>query len=487
MRHIDALGALILLVWLLSPVGGQSSLRLLTYQPHLLLSATAAWYYPLQAYIWASLLGRNEAFRFHHVSVPYMAALQSSSQTINSSIDMWGNLKIPDIKRLDGYQGHESVGDWFQIDNETDLTYTSLLGLPVFGIPTTGNSTFNLTSHYWNIDCERAVRDSSLMRWWPSEPELSTYALTTFANETIEAGARTLYSSREALTRNTTETRNSTLTYVANATCYAQPVLVETHIACWDATCRARAIRELGWDLLDDQRLLLYSNYTTILRSLTTADLVNARSAASQSQLTEAFVTDQIAFAGYRSKSDGNWVEIEKLPKDVLSSRLQQAINTYWDASVGNILRSWEHIPGVNPPSVCLTRGGECESRGVRWNATELLSAKYSGEQYACKSGYAVVTIGISCFLFLAAVLSLVLGLITTAPDILGFVSTAARDSVYFKDRVPSHLDGLQAARALKDVRVRVGDVAGNDDVGRVAFASMESGPRRLIGDRLYD
>ncbi|KAF2625690.1 hypothetical protein BU25DRAFT_345329 [Macroventuria anomochaeta] len=486
LRHFDVLGVLILLVWLLSPVGGQSSLRLLTNQPQMVYSITPAWYYPMQAYIWASLLGFNNAMRFHHISVPYMAALQSSSQTINSSRDMWGNLKIPDIKYLDGYQANKSIGTWLHIGNDTQLTYTSLLGMPIFGISTPGNSTFNLTSHYWSIDCEKASGNYSRTPWLSSETELSTYALITF-NESLAAGARTVYSSRKPLTKGSTLSGNITETYVVSATCYAQPIRVETHIACWGTTCRAQAMRELDWNQLDDQRLILYSNYTDILRNMTTADKANAEGAATQSQMTETFIAGQILLAGYATSLDGSWVDIETLSKQVLSSRLQQAINTYWDASVGNMHRSWEHQPDDRPPEVCIVRQRECRSRKLNWNVTEFHSEKHSGEQYACNSGYAVITIAISCFLFLAAVLSLILGIITTAPDILGFVSTAARNNVYFEDRVPSYFDGLEATRALKDIKVRIGDVAGDNEVGRVAFTSLESASRRLVRDRLYD
>lgn len=483
LRHVDALGVLILLVWLLSPVGGQSSLRLLTYEPRTIQSTDAAWFYPMQAFIWVSLLDFNNAFRFHHISVPYMAALQSSTQTTDSSTDMWGNLKIPDVRYLKAYGNITTIGDWVQIDNDTDIVYTSLLGLPVFGLSTSGNMTFNLTSHYWSVDCDRAVRDDHLLRWWPSDPTLSTYALATSTNDTAKPGIRTLYSSRKALML------NNTMTYVANATCYAEPVLVETQIACRDTACRAQAVRELPWhDDLSDQRAILYSNYTDVLRNMTTADLANTRGGAMQSQLTEAFIGSEIVVAGYSSKLSGNWVSIEDLPHQILSSRLQQAINTYWDASVGNMLRSWEHQPREKPPSVCIVplRRWVCEERGLNWNVTQVQSTTHSGVQYACNSGYAVITIAISCFLFLAAVLSLVLGTISTAPDILGYVSSAARYNVHFGDEVPSHLDGLEAAKQLRDVKVIIGDVAGDDEVGRVAFASLDHAPRKLVRDRMY-
>lgn len=83
--------------------------------------------------------------------------------------------------------------------------------------------------------------------------------------------------------------------------------------------------------------------------------------------------------------------------------------------------------------------------------------------------------------------MSVVLGVVTTAPDILGYVSTCARDSPYFSKYVASHLDGLEASRALRDVRVIIGDVQRKGKMGRVAFASMGTGPERVRRERLYD
>jgi DNA topoisomerase VI subunit B len=80
-----------------------------------------------------------------------------------------------------------------------------------------------------------------------------------------------------------------------------------------------------------------------------------------------------------------------------------------------------------------------------------------------------------------------VLGFFTKAPDILGFMSTHARDNPYFKEHVPSYMDGLEAARVLRDVRVMVGDVHKMEDVGHVAFASADVEATRISSNRLYD
>jgi hypothetical protein len=127
------------------------------------------------------------------------------------------------------------------------------------------------------------------------------------------------------------------------------------------------------------------------------------------------------------------------------------------------------------------------ETNSEWWNSTSAIGKRYNGEEYKCNITFAVLTIVISWLLFMAASISVVLGILTRAPDVLGYVSTLARDDPYFDKHVPSHLDGLEATRALRDVRVILGDVRQGADVGHVAFASMDIGPGRVSRKRLYD
>jgi hypothetical protein len=478
MRHIDKFGIIMMLVWVLSPVGGQSSLRLLSYQPRIITLGSAAWYYPVEAYPFANMVYYWDAFQFHHVSVPYMTAIQYSTQNINSSMDMWGNVKIPAIKSLGTYRSDEHSDLWHKVTNESGITYSSLFGIPIIGLPKVGNTTFSLISHYWDIEVKNVRVNVNVTFWNTSESVIfgpaeaaSTYVLRLGSG----LGNLTYYSRGVMLDTEYVPTAAADISY--------QAVMVESQIGCWDTSCRVQAMRMVDRTRWLELEMSLNNMFWRTLPRLAKADVPNSNQSATQSQLTEAFIADQVTTAG----TNGSWVQIDKLPKNVLSSRLQMAINTYWDASIGINVRSQSHDSAKTLPPVCFVSKRECKVNKLTWNATEVQTSQYDGEQYFCHSGYAVITIAISCFLFLAAVLSLLLGIVTTAPDILGFVSTAARDNVYFKDYVPSHLDGLEAARALKHVKVRIGDVAADEKVGHVAFASLESGPTRLTRERLYD
>jgi hypothetical protein len=153
-------------------------------------------------------------------------------------------------------------------------------------------------------------------------------------------------------------------------------------------------------------------------------------------------------------------------------------MNTFWDATLNSTYRT-----------------GNLTSQGLgnkvmsswAWNATNALGSRYGGDQYICNTAFAALTIVISLLLFTAASISVLLGIVTKAPDILGYVSSLARDDPYFKKHVPSHLDGLETTRALRNVHVVVGDVRKEAVIGHIAFASMENGPGRVSKKRLYD
>lgn len=73
-----------------------------------------------------------------------------------------------------------------------------------------------------------------------------------------------------------------------------------------------------------------------------------------------------------------------------------------------------------------------------------------------------------------AAIFSFWLRKHTLAPDIFGFVSTLTRDNPYFP--VPtggSTLDGLERTRAFGNLKVKIGEIAGPNGMGRVGFVPV--------------
>jgi hypothetical protein len=87
----------------------------------------------------------------------YMTALQTSRLSFDSPRDMFGNARIPDISLLDtssnpSIQPH----DWHLVKSHSNLTYISLLGVPIVDIPKLGNISLTVES----APTGRSVADS---------------------------------------------------------------------------------------------------------------------------------------------------------------------------------------------------------------------------------------------------------------------------------------------------------------------------------------
>ena len=89
-----------------------------------------------------------------------------------------------------------------------------------------------------------------------------------------------------------------------------------------------------------------------------------------------------------------------------------------------------------------------------------------------------------------AAVVSFTLRIMCRAPQLLGYVSTLMRDSVYFEDRgtdTNSTEDGSGKSKRLGRLRIIVGDVEGREEGRRrIAFVPAEIG-KRVRKERWYD
>jgi hypothetical protein len=96
---------------------------------------------------------------------------------------------------------------------------------------------------------------------------------------------------------------------------------------------------------------------------------------------------------------------------------------------------------------------------------------------YACSIGWMAALLVAAAALAATGAAALVLQLrCTLAPDMLRYVASMTYANPHF--RAPAGgtaLDGLERAKLLRNVRVRIGDVRGNDgDVGEVAFAAAD-------------
>jgi hypothetical protein len=92
----------------------------------------------------------------------YTRLLLSQGEYLHSPADFYGNVKIPDLARLKSHT--EEDEDWTPVPSEKTV-YSSLLGVPVSGIPITGNTTFTIESSYYYVTCDN-VTQGRLQPFW---------------------------------------------------------------------------------------------------------------------------------------------------------------------------------------------------------------------------------------------------------------------------------------------------------------------------------
>ncbi|CAN9291436.1 unnamed protein product [Alternaria alternata] len=190
-------------------------------------------YYPIEAYSKAPMiLSGSDAFQnWPFYASPYMTALQTSKQTINSSMDLWGNVKLPDIKSLRGYEPSNPIMQWYEVGEEDVITYASLLGTPIIGMPESSNTSFSMVSVYWSVECDAAKIDPVgpwkqatlfLNTTCPSSEPIWTFDLKI--NSSAKDTAFFTYQSRKS--DNLAQTNSST------AHCRAEALVVESSVEC---------------------------------------------------------------------------------------------------------------------------------------------------------------------------------------------------------------------------------------------------------------
>jgi hypothetical protein len=146
-----------ILLWALSPLGGQSALRLLQVSPRLASVNATIRYLPIDASSTTAMSSASGAsIDWPSYASIYMTALTTSRRQQNSSQDLFGNVRIPSLDSLTPplAVGNES---WTTVNYRQEIPYSSMLGVPVVGIPVTGNLSFNIVSRYLAIGCDTAV------------------------------------------------------------------------------------------------------------------------------------------------------------------------------------------------------------------------------------------------------------------------------------------------------------------------------------------
>lgn len=153
--HSATTGLALVMLWILSPLGGQSALQIL--QTGLKSEETQGFLQQFNLNSQSQFADwiENSSGSFDTtesqkavLNSMYTAALLSPDAVKASSMDLWGNVKVP------YFSGAGGLGSttWIGVSSAYPDAYTSLVGIPTTEQPP-GNSSFSFESSYLDLQC----------------------------------------------------------------------------------------------------------------------------------------------------------------------------------------------------------------------------------------------------------------------------------------------------------------------------------------------
>ncbi|TKA61968.1 hypothetical protein B0A49_09811 [Cryomyces minteri] len=355
-RRLTLIGGPLLLLWALSPLGGQASLRILEKQDQTRSGSFRLRYLDTgpAAGIWPDGSFGPEGTAFMPIVKSLLnAVLLSPDDSKRAPQDTWGNVKIPRLETLNA--SAKDPEGWINIPaNPAVESYSSLVGLSVVGIPSDADSTFNLESSYISTNCFASAKtpytsvdwDGIVGQVWAGRNPLNatnddntaapdlTIFLDTYMDLNDDArlsgyfGLQNTSLSNSSLSPTVNETRKIAFGSVApdqNGTsvdmvffnCSVAETHVETIVNCSGKQC-ALTFMDI--------------NEITGIIAMYLSRLGGSRG-QSLSSPAETFINDTTLASYYIPSSRVGHVDLSLLPLDLVSARLAIVLNTCFQIS----------------------------------------------------------------------------------------------------------------------------------------------------------
>jgi hypothetical protein len=430
--------------------------------------------------------------------------------------DAWGNVKVPRIESLD--PSAAGSDGWIPFSTGNVDAFSSLLGLPVVGLPSNGSANFTAESSYLTLSCSGYEKDTNYTtaEWMVSSPENAGPNCPIDNNDRIQM----------LLGANATSTTNSSELYAqeidlyfsdqsTHARCTVSQTNVETNVRCIEGSCTPMAVRQSSTDQRP-KNVTVFDYWGWMIASgITSASLgLSGYSSASEFFLSNSSVLP-VSAVYYDMSGTSRTANYSKLTPEVLSARVSILLNTYTQLLLsstgfaGNLPAANLSVygPEYTVPATALNNtvfysgGGfsgnffPCDGNQPVWmerftepfvGASTTATHALVSEVYMTNYGWATVMFVSSIILLCSSVLGVILRLRVNGPDVFDPVAAWTYDNPALP--VPSggmSMDIGERIRALKDVEVRLGDVWGARVIGKVALG-RKSETDKLREGKIY-
>ncbi|CZR62297.1 uncharacterized protein PAC_12194 [Phialocephala subalpina] len=526
LRRLNTLTLILICIWSLSPLSSQSCLQILSVQDHSIMSNARVQHFDTQG---------NPAFSdgvgAYSTILPSLntilgASLIAPASVRTSTMDLWGNVKIPDISRLTQNTSADPQG-WFNLTlNASTIEYSSMLGIPVDGLLEKDNTTFTMWTSYISVSCDNSSDSGIFIESWTFDKNGSTGAWngsfpvtnidfaqsTAFKNRTIYAigavpgellttldvkdpDSHTILSTfilgidqfYEGFYGQVDEFDNDTRPYAPAriffrsvyggiaALCPITTSYVESTVECVGTACSATAIRlsrlkHANSNLTGLGFSQAFEDFTQSLLFSTYIPEMTVGIGANS--MLEQFIVDpdSTSYGGLGVGGVGS--SMQALEPDTIAIRLQQILDTYWYGSYWPAGYTNSSSFASDSPPI------SAQATNVVWEAI-----------YVCNFAWLSVLFLGTIIMFVSALIGLYFSLLIRGPDVLGYISTFLRDSPYVSTSgQESTMDGLERSRKYGNMKLRLVDVEDeNENTRYIAIAEDGAGVRHsLVKQRLY-
>jgi hypothetical protein len=557
LARFSIIASALVLLWALSPLGGQASLRLMyktnittSYDQGLRYMDTGSLgnMYTNEAFVNSNDLGAHGEGLPLTVAALYQAAVVQSLEHKQGPVDLWGNVKIPRVDRLD--RSLADADGWISFTTPSSVeSFSSLLGLPIINIPKTGVIEFSVESVYV------ALAPPSEITFGPVRYYSGTDSVYMFSGLNVTCPACINWEHNDGYDYNLQTARSMLLygepfpqpnaTIMANASYSAPrsirfesgikgdddlstsgtvtflcPVIqhfVETTVRCSFGDCTATRVRPSTTDQRN-QNATSFDLWGTFALDMMTS-ISNAK-AIMVSSPSELFMNDSIATpipSGIQSYK--NMANLTRVDPQILADRASMLLNTALqifmapagftgDLPTSNLtIYGFPHIPanGVNVSLAALngtvsrndptrdSKGPEdlvhqfilADAPFIAADTTAAITDFF--EVYKVDYAWVAVLILSSAALVITGIAGMTLGSYVRAPDVFDPLMAMTYNNPHLN--IPGHhstLSATERARLLSSLTVRLGDVQPYSEMGKISLGQTAE-VKRLVRGRLYE
>ncbi|KAF2023295.1 hypothetical protein EK21DRAFT_118903 [Setomelanomma holmii] len=519
----------LLVLWALSPLGGQSTLRLMRETNSTVSDNRSVFYANVDAPSEFLKESYNED-AFNRANAVLMTSLMTADKLENATVDTWNHPKIPRLQALEeAEETNETARDWYTVDHNEEHSYASLAGIDVINLSETGATNITVPYEYMYFGCELSPQNNftsfsvDQTEPYPYQPTQLKYLNGLNNDGKLESGDKfktnsttltvsgntpgdvvSSYRSLFIYTKGTA-LKPEALIYGSSGIvtttfylweCSMKSVMVEANIICKEDTCDVDRLRRLDttrtqrnsatgvpYDVVNDGYVNRY-----LIRHLVA---VGGENSLQKPNPVDAYiygngawqVDETTGLSPYK-----NWTTyINDTEKSLqLSQRMTRFLNTFWDAS------RWPTAMTRNDPFAkdSLNKTSGQPPAILTMNATEAVVARQV-PIYRANAGWVACLVICSCVLLLLGIFSFFLSLRIVAPDIFDYVSSFTRDNPYVNaPKGGSGLDGAERARLLRKLPVQLGDADAGAETGYITVRSIygkeDCQKGRIRRERMY-